>query len=142
LPEIKMNKSLPIKKRAVEGGPQGETSLSTSPLRSASRLTDLGNLQVQGMRRASPSNLQAKLEVNQPGDAYEQEADQVAEQVMRMPEPQRASTVGRDIVFGAGRYAPGTEEGRRLPAHELTHTLQQQSAPQIQRKLSVDPNLP
>jgi hypothetical protein len=30
--------------------------------------------------------LQAKLMVNQPGDIYEQEADQVAEQVMRMPE--------------------------------------------------------
>src|SRR5436309_1321404 len=32
--------------------------------------------------------LQTKLTVNQPGDVYEQEADQVAEQVMRMPEPQ------------------------------------------------------
>lgn len=30
--------------------------------------------------------LQAKLKVNRPGDVYEQEADQVAEQVMRMPE--------------------------------------------------------
>lgn len=30
---------------------------------------------------------QAKLTVNQPGDAYEQEADQVADQVMRMPDP-------------------------------------------------------
>ena len=31
--------------------------------------------------------LQAKLAIGQPNDAYEQEADQVAEQVMRMPEP-------------------------------------------------------
>jgi len=31
--------------------------------------------------------LQAKLRINQPGDRYEQEADRVAEQVMRMPEP-------------------------------------------------------
>jgi hypothetical protein len=31
--------------------------------------------------------LQASLTVNQPGDEYEQEADRVAEQVMRMPEP-------------------------------------------------------
>jgi hypothetical protein len=31
--------------------------------------------------------LQRSLKVNQPGDRYEQEADQVAEQVMRMPEP-------------------------------------------------------
>jgi hypothetical protein len=36
-----------------------------------------------------------------------------------------AYTVGRDIVFGAGRFAPGTHEGRRLIAHELTHVVQQ-----------------
>ncbi|HEX6776891.1 MAG TPA: DUF4157 domain-containing protein, partial [Ktedonobacterales bacterium] len=36
-----------------------------------------------------------------------------------------AYTVGQDIVFGTGQYAPGTGEGRRLLAHELTHTLQQ-----------------
>lgn len=32
-----------------------------------------------------PAGLQAKLTINQPGDVYEQEADRVAEQVMRMP---------------------------------------------------------
>ncbi|HYH82278.1 MAG TPA: DUF4157 domain-containing protein [Longimicrobium sp.] len=36
-----------------------------------------------------------------------------------------AYTVGRDVVFGPGRYAPGTREGRSLLAHELTHVLQQ-----------------
>lgn len=36
-----------------------------------------------------------------------------------------AYTVGRDIVFGAGQYAPGTSGGRRLLAHELTHVVQQ-----------------
>ena len=36
-----------------------------------------------------------------------------------------AYTVGRDIVFGAGRFAPGTHDGRRLIAHELTHVIQQ-----------------
>lgn len=39
-----------------------------------------------------------------------------------------AYTVGRDIVFGAGRYAPETAEGRRLLAHELTHVVQQSGA--------------
>lgn len=39
-----------------------------------------------------------------------------------------AFTVGRDIVFGAGQYKPGTREGRMLIAHELTHTLQQRGA--------------
>jgi hypothetical protein len=38
-----------------------------------------------------------------------------------------AYTVGRNIVFSAGRFRPGTTEGRRLIAHELTHTIQQSS---------------
>jgi Domain of unknown function (DUF4157) len=36
-----------------------------------------------------------------------------------------AYTVGEDVVFAAGRYAPEGESGRRLLAHELTHTVQQ-----------------
>jgi hypothetical protein len=36
-----------------------------------------------------------------------------------------AYTVGHDIVFGVGRFAPATHEGRRLIAHELTHVVQQ-----------------
>ncbi len=38
-----------------------------------------------------------------------------------------AYTVGRDVVFGAGQYAAGTDMGNQLLAHELTHTLQQDS---------------
>ena len=40
----------------------------------------------------APSLLQTKLQVNTPGDTYEQEADGVAEQVMRMPKPQLQRT--------------------------------------------------
>jgi hypothetical protein len=36
-----------------------------------------------------------------------------------------AYTLGTDIVFGAGRYAPQSREGRSLLAHELTHVVQQ-----------------
>lgn len=36
-----------------------------------------------------------------------------------------AYTVGRDIVFGAGQYSPGTQTGRSLLAHELSHVCQQ-----------------
>jgi hypothetical protein len=153
--------------------------------------------------RSVPRYLQAKLETSQPGDAYEREADQVAKQVMRMPDrpvPQpyaseagakvqrkadaqvntaptsdsanvhvqsgagqaldhrtrdffeprfgqdfsevrvhagadaetsardvnsRAYTVGQDVVFGAGEFAPATQEGRQLLAHELAHVVQQ-----------------
>jgi hypothetical protein len=41
-----------------------------------------------------------------------------------------AYTVGRDIVFDAGRYVPQTAAGRRLLSHELTHVVQQSSAPE------------
>jgi len=38
-----------------------------------------------------------------------------------------AYTVGSQVVFATGRYAPHTTEGKRLLGHELVHTLQQQS---------------
>lgn len=41
----------------------------------------------------------------------------------------RAYTVGDAIVFGPGRYAPHTHQGRRLLAHELSHVLQQRALP-------------
>jgi len=39
-----------------------------------------------------------------------------------------AYTVGRDIVFGAGQYSPGTQVGQRLLAHELAHVVRQAAA--------------
>ena len=52
-----------------------------------------------------------------------------------------AYTVGDDVVFATGRYAPGTREGRSLIAHELTHVVQQggsggrrQAHPMVQRQ--------
>lgn len=151
-------------------------------------------------KKLAAGALQKKLTVNEPGDAYEQEADRVAEGVMRMPAPvsavsrntapaiSRAATgdgggaeapaivhdvlrssgqpldagtrafmeprfghdfsgvrvhtdaraaesaravnalaytVGKDVVFGEGQYAPGSGSGQRLLAHELTHVVQQ-----------------
>ncbi|HKC65442.1 MAG TPA: DUF4157 domain-containing protein, partial [Pyrinomonadaceae bacterium] len=165
--------------------------------------------------------IQTKLRISAPADEYEQEADRVAEQVMRMPQPaiQRAScascevggstspeceanekdlvqrkaatpsshkgasvpnnfltapgigqpldsgtrafmeerfghdfghvrvhtdaraaesardvaakayTVGSDIVFGQGRFAPTDGDGLALLAHELAHVVQQSASP-------------
>ena len=170
--------------------------------------------QVPAVSLAAPPKLQGKLQISRPGDAYEREADSVAERIMRMPdttvrlqrkcacggtcaecaeegprvqrraaggaeaavsvpsaanivprsssgrpldagvrafmEPRfgvdlghvrvhtdagaadsarqigaHAYTIGRDIVFGRGRYAPGTSAGKSLLAHELTHVIQQ-----------------
>jgi len=37
----------------------------------------------------------------------------------------RAFTLGKNVFFGTGQYQPASTEGRRLLAHELTHTVQQ-----------------
>jgi LysM repeat protein len=166
----------------------------------------------------TPVGIQNKLTIGAAGDAFEQEADRVAERVMRMPEPParsqaqtglsehpvapakqvqtksshtgnsggiaappivhdvlrspgqpldaatrafmeprfghdfskvrvhadgraaessraimaRAYTVGADIVFGNGQFAPATSEGRSLLAHELTHAVQQNFSANLQ----------
>src|SRR5215208_964157 len=41
----------------------------------------------------------------------------------------RAYTIGRNIVFGSGEYAPATTKGKRLLAHELAHVVQQEQGP-------------
>lgn len=38
-----------------------------------------------------------------------------------------AYTTGRDIYFASGMYAPASQEGQHLLAHELTHTVQQEN---------------
>jgi hypothetical protein len=38
-----------------------------------------------------------------------------------------AYTVGGHIVFGSGQYLPGSDQGRALLAHELTHVVQQRN---------------
>lgn len=60
-------------------------------------------------------------------------SDSTAEQSARDIEA-RAYTVSSDIVFARGRFAPGTVEGRRLLAHELTHVIQQGSQPRIAQR--------
>jgi hypothetical protein len=41
----------------------------------------------------------------------------------------RAFTLGAEIAFAPGEYAPGTQKGRRLLAHELAHVVQQAGTP-------------
>lgn len=90
------------------------------------------------------------LTISQSHDAQETEADHVADTIMNAastpvrhdfskvkihtdPKAEqsalavnaRAYTVGNSIVFGAGQYAPQTESGKKLVAHELTHVVQQ-----------------
>jgi hypothetical protein len=50
----------------------------------------------------------------------------------------QAFTNGNDIYFNEGKYDPGSNEGKKLLAHELTHTIQQKGSKAIQRKHTAD----
>jgi hypothetical protein len=53
----------------------------------------------------------------------------------------RAYTLGNDIAFDEGQYAPSSTAGRRLLAHELTHVVQQAgNAEAGSPRLSRDPH--
>ena len=52
-----------------------------------------------------------------------------------------AYAVGNDIAFGEGQYAPQSEAGQRLLAHELTHVAQHDAAGGAIRR-QPDPNAP
>jgi len=80
----------------------------------------IGNQAVQ--RLIKSGTLQSKLKIGQPGDKYEQEADRVAEQVMKMPESQAASSSAPYIQ----RACPTCEEEelQRQPIEEEEEGLQ------------------
>jgi len=66
-----------LTRQPVSGGPQNACGF-------ASVQQNAGNLAVQ--RFFNCGLLQAKLSISQPNDPYEEEADQVADEVMRMPD--------------------------------------------------------
>jgi hypothetical protein len=53
-----------------------------------------------------------------------------------------AYTVGREVVFGAGRYQPGSSAGRQLIAHELAHVVQQNGSAAMVRRAVTYPPVP
>ena len=76
--------------------------VALNPVRQLQRR--IGNQALQRMQQAhggkgkeeagahdAPPRIQPKLTINAPGDAHEQEADRVAQQVMRMPEPSQCN---------------------------------------------------
>jgi|ERR1017187_1537490 hypothetical protein len=50
----------------------------------------------------------------------------------------RAYTVGHNIVFGSGEYAPTAGRGRQLLAHELTHVVQQNGEGRLVQRAETD----
>ena len=74
--------------------------------------------------------IQADLEINQPGDVYEQEADQIADQIIRTPD----SPDGQN-----GQGGSGTRDAQDLPAARPIHRLQTSS---IQSRQAGTPGAP
>jgi len=82
----------------------------------------IGNQAVQRMIKSG--TLQTKLKISQPVDKYEQEADRVSEQVMRMPEPTAASGGSPHIQ----RACPECEVEERQQSIEEEGELQAKAA--------------
>ncbi len=82
--------------------------------------------------------VQAKLSINQPGDIYEQEADAMADKVMRMPAPGSHASGGQTFFNPTPVYI---SRKQHLPEDELDkeiiHRKESESHP-IQRKPAPD----
>lgn len=77
---------------------------------------------------------QTKLTVNQPGDVYEQEADAIADQVMRMPvlpAEHPGSTMAKIPVSDVQRKCPHCDEEEKLQRKESAHDAGGNAAPDI-----------
>jgi len=73
--------------------------------------------------------LQAKLTVNTPGDMHEQEADHVADQVMRMPDPAVDQAAGPQIQRKCAACEEEQKVQRALPQMEEEEKMQAKEAP-------------
>lgn len=85
------------------------------------------------MVSAAEKMVQAKLTIGAPNDAYEQEADRVADQVMRMPEP---GTSGADFPLGGCGM-----EIQRQPLEEEEELVQPKGESAGSAKISAAPSL-
>ena len=53
----------------------------------------------------------------------------------------RAFTYGRHVFFNAGQYNPDSEDGTKLIAHELAHTIQQSAVIQLKEDAAAPPRV-
>jgi hypothetical protein len=84
----------------------------------------------RGQGEPLPGEVQADMEARFGADFGQVRIHTDGEAVQLSQDLQaQAFTHGQDIYFGAGRYDADSEPGRRLLAHELTHTIQQGASP-------------
>ena len=87
--------------------------------------------QVQ-VHTGAPKRIQAKLIVNQPGDKYEQEAERVAEQIMRQPQPE-LSLNNKFTTKKSGEYSTCLHQN----AYTQRQVRERKEAKTIQRRANA-----
>jgi len=87
----------------------------------------IGNQAVLRLLSRSAPAIQRKLAINQPGDQYEQEADRVAEPVMRMPDP----VAEPNLRASAGDGVSLQRKCAECEEEEKLHRRESGSAPQV-----------
>ncbi|HIH74599.1 MAG TPA: DUF4157 domain-containing protein [Methanosarcina sp.] len=102
----------------------------------------VGNQAVQrlirsGTSQAKSRTLQAKLRIGQPDDIYEQEADRVAEQVMRMPGPQVSE--GRQVRMKTSNHILNNSLQLRCPKCIKNNPKKEEEEGTLQKKKGSSP---
>ena len=120
--------SIPTLKQPTRGF--GLESLDTAP-QATTEVESVNPILTHDIRRIS-LRPQAKLSISQPGDFYEQQADSVAQQVMRrMAQPGNRQSIQR-------QEAPEEEEELQMKPLDIS-TLQRQEMPEEEEELQMKP---
>ncbi len=111
-------KGAPVQVQRFAGGPQSQDTSAPGSVDSA----------LSGSGSPLPTSVRENME-QRFGHDFSQVRVHSSNSAARSARDVNASafTVGHDIVFGAGQFTPGTHEGQRLLAHELTHVVQQRT---------------
>ena len=128
-----------IQRWAEEGEEEEEAPLQTAPAwTQAPPVSNTLEARISAARDSGQpldDSVRASLEL-QLGiglDSVRVHADGDANQLSRNLNA-KAFTTEKDVFFRAGYYQPGSSEGKQLLAHELTHVVQQNGTPRIQRQ--------
>ena len=116
--------------RSVERAGQGGGSEGTKP--SAGLQHDFSGVPI---RRKAAAGVQTKLTVGAVGDKYEQEADRVAEQVMRMPDPDEEKAVSEPASLSIQRLPLANNTSVHRQAEDVSpEEKEEKESPDLQRQ--------
>lgn len=130
-----------LKQQSPETKTSASDQLQTQPKQSSIG-HNLSNIAISG----SQAGVQPKLTIGQPGDKYEQEADNVAEQVMSMPAPVQRQENGSEEVQMKPEIQrqeqPEEEEEMQMKplAGSITPLIQRQEQPE-EEEMQMKPEI-